>query len=442
MIVRNYEIQSGNRNILLVNPPIYDIIDPGKLDKSFMQPSGLLRIATALKNKGAKTSLIDCLIPSYYNKEKIGSKFAGEVMFPLYRIGMSKKDINNKLDNIPKPDEVYVSSGMTYWWQGTSEVIDIIKNKFPKSKVILGGIYPTLVPEHAEKNTRADLVVVGEVPEASNLWQDLSLYSPQEIPESVGIFPSRGCPQKCNYCAQRIINGNKVRAREPLEILDELGFYTENYGIKEFNIWSDNFPFFINQFKGFLGGINQKYKNFGFNPVLNIVKSVDPSMLNEEILNKMLEANVSGYRGELRLALESSNDHSKCEWKRNHTNTKDFEKAVNLARKVSFNDIAAYVLMEAPNESLDNTYGTLNYLKEARVGIIPDIKIDGKTPFTPVPQTGIYKNFIERFSSEKLEDLNGALHPMAKYNGYSIEDGFELQDSVSESNKSLRKFVA
>jgi len=97
MIVRNYEIQSGNRNVLLVNPPIYDVIDPGKLDKSFMQPSGLLRIATALKNKGAKTSLIDCLIPSYYNKEKIGNKFAGEVMFPLYRIGMSEKETNNRL---------------------------------------------------------------------------------------------------------------------------------------------------------------------------------------------------------------------------------------------------------------------------------------------------------------------------------------------------------
>ncbi len=37
---------------------------------------------------------------------------------------------------------------MTYWYLGVKEVIDVVK-KYSKAKIILGGVYATLLSEHA-----------------------------------------------------------------------------------------------------------------------------------------------------------------------------------------------------------------------------------------------------------------------------------------------------
>ena len=38
---------------------------------------------------------------------------------------------------------------MTYWWESTRDVVALAKRLFPKATVLVGGIYPTLAPEHA-----------------------------------------------------------------------------------------------------------------------------------------------------------------------------------------------------------------------------------------------------------------------------------------------------
>ena len=52
----------------------------------------------------------------------------------------------------PEPDEIWISSIMTYWWESTRDVIQVCKEVFPKALIRVGGIYPTLAPEHAMAN--------------------------------------------------------------------------------------------------------------------------------------------------------------------------------------------------------------------------------------------------------------------------------------------------
>ena len=122
--------------------------------------------------------------------------------------------LNKGYPNVNHFDIAYVTSLFTWEWK---EVWKAVKwAKLHADKVILGGIYASLLPEHAEKSG-ADKVIVGSLPEL-----DLIRPAYELIPEcdySI-VFMSRGCIRKCKFCAVPRIEG-KLREFEP-EILRKL----------------------------------------------------------------------------------------------------------------------------------------------------------------------------------------------------------------------------
>ena len=46
------------------------------------------------------------------------------------------------------PDEVWITSIMTYWWESTLDTVLLMKRLFPRARIRVGGIYPTLAPHH------------------------------------------------------------------------------------------------------------------------------------------------------------------------------------------------------------------------------------------------------------------------------------------------------
>ena len=239
MIVTDYSVGCGKgKRALLINPPVYDT----RYWDRWCQPYGLLRVGRLLKNQGYRVQLIDCLRPSHrgqMRKTVRGRVQVGDVAMTVFHYGLPFEDLHAILSGLePRPDEVYVTSIMTYWWESTRDVIDIVKTSLPKSRVLVGGIYPTLCPEHAEEHTGADLVVVGEVDAASDLWTDLSLYATP--PDYSVITSSRGCPYDCAHCAQRKLNGAGVRHRNPEDVVAEVVDKHGRYGITKFAFYEDN----------------------------------------------------------------------------------------------------------------------------------------------------------------------------------------------------------
>ena len=141
---------------LLVQPKYY----------SRYPPLGLLKISTYLKNQGHTVEFI-------------------------------------KGQTEPKktPDEIYVTSLFTYAWKIVHETIESYKALFPNVKITLGGLYASLMPDHA-KTSMADEIFEDLFKEAENLIPDYSL-----VPIWNGslIFSSRGCIRKCGYCAVPIL---------------------------------------------------------------------------------------------------------------------------------------------------------------------------------------------------------------------------------------------
>lgn len=102
-----------------------------------------------------------------------------------------------------KPDRVYVTSLFTWGWKEVWQAVWFHKNLYPTAEVWLGGIYASLMPEHA-RLSGADYVHIGLFEEAEDLLPAYDL-----VPQwkSSIMFASRGCPNHCPFCAVPRLEG-------------------------------------------------------------------------------------------------------------------------------------------------------------------------------------------------------------------------------------------
>ena len=110
------------------------------------------------------------------------------------------------------PNKIYITSLFTWTWRPVWEAVQFYKREYPKAEVWLGGIYATLLPDHAVLSG-ADHIHKGIFPDAEDLMPDYNL-----VPKWDGsiIFSSRGCCNKCDFCAVPIIEGKMNSLRESI----------------------------------------------------------------------------------------------------------------------------------------------------------------------------------------------------------------------------------
>ncbi|MEI9478968.1 MAG: radical SAM protein [Deltaproteobacteria bacterium] len=127
------------------------------------------------------------------------------------------------------------------------------------SKVVLGGIHPTILPQEAIQH--ADAVVIGE---AEGCWADViddfkkgRLQKFYHVPEPdlskfpfprrdfhidkalfncVGLVTTRGCPYACEFCSVTDFYGRKIRHRPVSMVVEDI----KRSGSKTFLILDDN----------------------------------------------------------------------------------------------------------------------------------------------------------------------------------------------------------
>jgi len=95
------------------------------------------------------------------------------------------------------PNLVYVTSLFTWAWRPVWRAVRTFKAWFPDAEIWLGGLYASLLPDHAILSG-ADKIYGGIFDEAEDLMPDYDL-----VPNWDGsiVFASRGCTRKCVYCA-------------------------------------------------------------------------------------------------------------------------------------------------------------------------------------------------------------------------------------------------
>lgn len=108
-----------------------------------------------------------------------------------------------------EPDIIYVTSLFTWAWQPVWKAIYFYSRLFPKTELWLGGLYASLMPEHALlSGVNPNRIFRGTYGKVEDLCPDYSLVP--EWNKKVGgsiIFSSRGCVRSCSFCAVPRIEG-------------------------------------------------------------------------------------------------------------------------------------------------------------------------------------------------------------------------------------------
>jgi radical SAM superfamily enzyme YgiQ (UPF0313 family) len=258
--------QSGSP-LLLINPWIYDFA----AYDFFARPLGLLYLAGLLRAQGYAVHFLDCLGAPHarpgpfgtgrYPKEIIPAPAALEGITRRYgRYGISEAAFRERLARVPTPAAILVTSLMTYWYPGVAAAIRLARERFPGVPVILGGIYATLCPEHAQKHSGADRVVAGPGEAAIlGILEEITGFPPPgpifpdpedldslpypaldllDHPSSIPILTSRGCPLDCPYCASRQLQPS-YRRRDPLAAAAELIYWQDRLGLADAAFYDD-----------------------------------------------------------------------------------------------------------------------------------------------------------------------------------------------------------
>lgn len=153
--------------ILLVEPN-FPISTKSKNHKDFL-PIGLLKIASFLRD----------------NNHEI----------KLFRSFSNNLDLIRELEKF-NPNEIWVTSLFTYWSKYVKESVEYYKALFPKSRIIVGGIYASLMPEHCKKYSGCDDVHIGLYKEAEIFFPAYDLV---DVDYQI-LHTSRGCIRKCKFC--------------------------------------------------------------------------------------------------------------------------------------------------------------------------------------------------------------------------------------------------
>jgi hypothetical protein len=125
-------------------------------------------------------------------------------------LGDTTELVRGTTNSISKePDSIYVTSLFTWAWKPVWEAVRHYSRLFPKADLWLGGLYASLMPEHAAlSGVNPKNIFKGIFCKAEDLCPDYSLV-PQwtkKIGASI-IFSSRGCLRSCTFCAVPRIEG-------------------------------------------------------------------------------------------------------------------------------------------------------------------------------------------------------------------------------------------
>ncbi len=296
----------------------------------------------------------------------------------------------------------------------------------PKPRILIGGVYPTLIPEHADEKLRIGtsfdddgfVVVDGEIhPDAANAWTDLSLYKDplySVFPQYAIITGGRGCPFNCAYCAQLKLNNSMriVRNRPPEDIADEME-HKYRAGIREFAFYEDNLLFNKEDFLARLEAIRKRNLRIS----IYAPEGIEPRLVEHELMSEM---RASGFK-KIHLALETIDNDISKHWNRRQASIEKFDKAVDVLRSVGFKvggqDMNAFVIFGLPAEDLQAVINTAVYASTRVGSVVPML-------FTPVPGSILYETHKDHLREQRhldgspwdLQDYNGKLLPFLEFN--------------------------
>ena len=294
------------------------------------------------------------------------------------------------------------------------KAIDIIKHVSSQTRVIVGGVHPTVATEEVQISPKIDHIIVGEgeisfvnlldsiggknsrervvigvKPNLNDLpFEDRELYDYRVTigltnfpgvfkPPMVGMITSRGCPFDCSFCAPhaRIMFGKKVRFRSVGHVIEELKILRNKYNFKSIQFFDYSFtlsPEWVYEFC-------DKYQKEDFKAQIWANSRTDLICRHEDAIKRLREA---GLRM-LAIGFESGSQRM-LDFMNKGTTLEQNIKAIEFCRKCGI-VVRGLFILGLPTETREDVMATLRFIKKAK----PDIY--SFSYFTPMPGSYLYE---------------------------------------------------
>lgn len=433
--------------ILLVNPPIYDFA----AYDLWAKPLGLLYLSSILKQQNIDVQFFDYMDRNYPNIEKKESNKYGcghyiqqEIQKPkvisnikrkYHRFGIPTDIAENFFKKIDKPDVIILGSIMTYWYLGVVESASLLKKIFPSVPIILSGIYATLCSEHAKTIKSIDNIVVGSFDNFNPIFKKYGInvtlnsnfanfplpdYSFYNNKEYVVLKTSIGCPFKCDYCAQYILNNNTYTIKNPLIIKDEIYKLTE-VNIKNIAFYDDALIFNSNKLiKVLLKELQKNNKSFYF----HTPNGLHARFLDEELAELMFNAKFV----QPRFSLETSNSQEQKN-SNNKVSNMEYERTIKYLNNVGYKkgEYITYLLIGMPGQNIENIRESIKYVHNfgSRISL---------SEYSPIPYTKDWQNLPDELKQDPLTQNNTYFMTLNK----DYDKLTKLKEFAKELNKKLQ----
>ena len=326
-----------------------------------------------------------------------------------------------------KPDLVGIKL-FTQDINSVRETLGMIKEINPGIITVVGGAHPSALPEHTLRTLpAADFAFKGEAeigfPELVKclpckdlsevpglVWRDgdkirvncqvfvqnldelgmpaWDLIDPRNYRDTAETFRmgfpaapisiTRGCPFPCTYCAGSTISGKPIRTRSIENVLEEMAYLIQNFGVKEFNIADDNFTHNRKVVEEFCRGIITK----GWDIHWSGSTGIRLDSLDEDILNLMKKSGCYSFY----VGIESGS-----------------QRVLDLMKKrLSLGQIRKGVEMISESGILVSGFFIIGYPGETREEILETIAFARSLPlfkahffhFTALPATEAYEQLL------------------------------------------------
>jgi len=232
------------KEILLIDPPFPE--RPWDINwLTQFPPKGLMYIASYLKNRGFKVSILDAKQMQFIRPSLLRRSIEEIQQVVKYRIGNSN------------PGIIGITS-TTISYIPATKIAKAAKEANPKAQVVMGGVHVSFTAKETLKECPwIDIVVRGEgerpmleIAEGRPLQDirginyrqdgeiienpDAELLAPDEIPVPAYemldmrkyayavLMCTRGCPHQCSFCELPSVHGKEIRCRPSGKVIQEL----------------------------------------------------------------------------------------------------------------------------------------------------------------------------------------------------------------------------
>jgi radical SAM superfamily enzyme YgiQ (UPF0313 family) len=379
-------------DIVFVNPGDRKAVfqDLGKDLTAIEPPFQVASYAGFLRNEGFNVEIIDA------NAENISPEETAEKI----------KELNPRLTALI----VYGNqpSASTQNMSISGKIVSAIKDN-TNSKVVIGGLHPSALPERTLLEEDTDFVIEGEeqiplkelieslkgktdLSKVSGLWykednqikhnpksdliKNLDKYLPiaawdllpmdkyrahnwhcfDDIENRMpygAIYTSLGCPYKCTFCCINApFGGSSIRYRSPELVVEEIELLNKKYGIKNIKIIDEMFVLDERHYMKIVDLLLEK------NLDLNIWAYARVDTIHENTLAKMKKAGFNW----LALGIESANAEVR-DGASKKMRVKDIQSIVTKIQDEEIRVIGNYIF-GLPDDTIESMYDTLSMAKE------------------------------------------------------------------------------